>query len=677
MDLFDLIVGFFAGVGLLALVALAIAGISEWREGRADTDWMPDFDLDGDGDAVALAQAHAEALDEEGEWFMMTPEVLEQEPLFESGVDALSDEGTPVSAVIDLARHPDGWAASMALVALERREDVPDEWVDAAIRALPRPSNCEDAFQLRAIARHADGRAIGRILGRTEGIYPGYVVDFVTARVEAGEHIDVDTFRGNVTAGQADELESYLDRIGGEMGDEVRAAFKEWRTLELFGSIGRVWQRPFDRPQALLAGRRSDVVDLVVAALTAAPPRSVILVGEHGAGKTALARAALDRIQDVTVFEATASQVIAGQVYIGELDGRVKQLADGMRGRSTIWVMPELQEALFAGQHTRSPHGLLDALLPHVESGSMTLLAEVTPTALDVLRASRPRVMSAFDVIRVRSLDQDDSIAVARHALEHDGLDATTDDETLTRAYDFAQQFLPGFASPGGLLRLVNATALEAHERNAAEFDGGDVLATLAAASGLPLAMLDAAAPLRLEDVRAFFEERILQQPDAVTCVVERIAMVKAGLTDPGRPLGVFLFLGPTGTGKTEIAKALAEFLFGSPDRLVRLDMSEFQSPESLERLLSDTTIDSRGAGLISAVRSDPFSVVLLDEFEKAAAPVWDVFLQVFDDGRLTDTHGQLVDFRRCVIVLTSNVGSSIAAGSGVGFEPSAGGYSP
>ena len=115
----------------------------------------PDFDLDDDGDAVALAQAHAEALDEEEEWFMMTPEVLELEPRFELGVEALSDEDTPVSAVIDLARHPDGWAASMALVALERRDDVPDEWVDAAIRALPRPSNCEDAFQLRAIARHA------------------------------------------------------------------------------------------------------------------------------------------------------------------------------------------------------------------------------------------------------------------------------------------------------------------------------------------------------------------------------------------------------------------------------------------------------------------------------------------------------------------------------------------
>ena len=679
MHVIDLIVGALALVGLVALGGV----LWEWVQTRRGRE--PDgFDLEDllSGieheplDGVETAHACAEALEAEHDWGWMVPEALELEPAFLAAVDALADEATPVDAVVELARHPDGWAASMALAALERRDDVPADWPDVAIRSLPRPSNCEDAFQLRALARHAVAPSIGRILARVDGIRPAYVVDFVRRRLDAGETVGAGTFSGHVTLSQADDLSTYLDRYGPDMGDEVRAAFEEWRALELLGGVGRVWKRPFDDPPAHLVGRRSDVVEQVLAALTGVPRSSVLLVGEHGSGKTAVIRAALERIADSVVFEATASQVLAGAVFVGELDGRVKDLTQAISGRNMIWVLPELQEALFAGQHHRSPHGLLDALLPHVEAGTVTIVAEVTPSALETLRASRPRVTSAFQVIQLRTLDQAEAIEVSRAALATDGLDVTADEGTLVRTYDLAQQFLPGVSPPGNLLRLVRAAALGAVDAGRSEFDAGDVLAALASSSGLPLALLDADVPLRLEDVRAFFEERILEQPDAVSCVVERVAMIKAGLTDPTRPLGVFLFLGPTGTGKTEIAKAFAEFLFGSSDRLVRLDMSEFQTPQSLDRLLSDTTLERRGAGLISDVRRDPFSVVLLDEFEKAAEPVWDVFLQVFDDGRLTDSHGRLVDFRRCVIVLTSNVGSAIAAGPGVGFGPAEAGFS-
>ncbi len=135
--------------------------------------------------------------------------------------------------------------------------------------------------------------------------------------------------------------------------------------------------------------------------------------------------------------------------------------------------------------------------------------------------------------------------------------------------------------------------------------------------------------------------------------------MIKAGLTDPGRPLGVFLFTGPTGTGKTEIAKTLAAFLFGSSERMLRLDMSEFQSPESVARLLGDREDVPGSTALVHEIRRQPFAVVLLDEVEKAHPSIHDLFLQVFDDGRLTDRRGRTADFRHAILIMTSNVGAT------------------
>ena len=163
---------------------------------------------------------------------------------------------------------------------------------------------------------------------------------------------------------------------------------------------------------------------------------------------------------------------------------------------------------------------------------------------------------------------------------------------------------------------------------------------------------------LRLEDE---LHERVIGQDEAITAVADAIRRSRAGLADPNRPIGSFIFLGPTGVGKTETAKALAQQLFDSEDNMVRLDMSEYMEKHTVARLVGAPPGYigyDEGGQLTEAVRRRPYSVILLDEIEKAHPDVFNILLQVLDDGRLTDSHGRTVDFRNTVIIMTSNIGS-------------------
>ncbi|TDC53862.1 ATP-dependent Clp protease ATP-binding subunit [Actinomadura sp. KC345] len=199
-----------------------------------------------------------------------------------------------------------------------------------------------------------------------------------------------------------------------------------------------------------------------------------------------------------------------------------------------------------------------------------------------------------------------------------------------------------------------------------------DIAEVVSRISGVPVTQLTQAERERLARLEQHLHGRVIGQEDAVAAVARAVRRSRAGMGDPDRPIGGFLFLGPTGVGKTELAKALAEALFGSRDRLVRFDMSEFQERHTVSRLMGAPPgyVGYEEAGqLTDAVRRQPYSVILLDEIEKAHQDVFNVLLQLLDDGRLTDAQGRTVDFRNTVVIMTSNLGSELITGrTEIGF---------
>ena len=307
-------------------------------------------------------------------------------------------------------------------------------------------------------------------------------------------------------------------------------------------------------------------------------------------------------------------------MYIGMLEARVLRRSWRRCGRRAIvWVFPNFEDSLWSGTHSQSPRGLLDALLPAVESGDVTIMGEIDPLAYELLitepAARRPAVRRHPPAADDRRRDPRRRARVGERQRGRRSMRRRS-----PRRSTWRRTTCPRLRRRGTSCACSGSSATVSTAGLAAEVTPETIIATLSEATGLPLHVLDPRAPLDLAEVRQFFESRVLGQPDAVDVPRRADRAREGGLTDPTRPLGVFLFVGPTGTGKTEIAKALGAFLFGSEDRLVRLDMSEYQTPESLERLLGDATTQTEAAPLIAAVRRQPFSVLLLDEFEKARA---------------------------------------------------------
>ena len=297
-------------------------------------------------------------------------------------------------------------------------------------------------------------------------------------------------------------------------------------------------------------------------------------------------------------------------------------------------------------------------------------LAKETDTAsaerLETLRADMAGLSEQLSGLKAQWTSEKEVIGGVRTAKAE--LDAAkADEERAERAGDLQRAAEIRYARiPEIEKRIVEADArlkdLQAGTPMLKEeVDDQDIAEVVSSWTGIPLSRLMEGELAKLAHLEELLHKRVVGQDEAVAAVAGAVRRSRAGLSDPDRPIGTFIFMGPTGVGKTELAKALAEYLFDDERALVRIDMSEYMEKFSVQRLIGAPpgfVGYEDGGQLTEAVRRRPYSVVLLDEIEKAHPDVFNILLQVLDDGRLTDGHGRTVDFRNTLIIMTSNLGS-------------------
>lgn len=417
----------------------------------------------------------------------------------------------------------------------------------------------------------------------------------------------------------------------------------------------------------------NETVEQIADALTATRPQSVLLVGPSGVGKTAAVRELVRRRSDFHLgvtpfFQTSGARIVAGQCGFGMWQERCTDLVRECARKRAVLHLGSLVELMEVGKSEYNQTGLAGFLRPAIARGELLCIAECTPEQLPMIEREDPQLVDAFRQLQVEEPDaRRGRIILERYA--NDGRkDVRAVIPAATDAIDrLHRRYATYSAFPGRPLRFLENMRRDGDRKVPATAD--DVLAAFTRETGLPRVLLDPNVPLDVKQTRDWFAQRVIGQTEAVDLIVDLLATVKAGLTRPNRPIASLLFIGPTGVGKTEMAKALAEFLFGSKDRLTRFDMSEYADPNAVSRLAGSAF---GGEGLLTAkVRAQPFCVLLLDEFEKAHPVLFDLLLQMLGEARLTDAGGRLADFRNAVIILTSNLGAESFKAGHPGFRKS------
>ncbi|MEX2644842.1 MAG: ATP-dependent Clp protease ATP-binding subunit [Gaiellaceae bacterium] len=573
-------------------------------------------------------------------------DVALRRPLQERGVDP--DE--VASALRSRAGHGDG-AGGRAL------EDAKQEAVRLGGTAVEAP------HLLIAVLRDGDGLT-AQVL-REQGADPAVLADDLAGMLERGEWTPGGFYQGRVAVEQPG-LAS---------------------TTQLLESLGRDLTAEAERGElSPIIGRDRELVELIQV-LCGRRKQNAVLVGDAGVGKTAIVEALAQRIvagevpeqlQGMRIRTIEIGSLVAGTIYRGQFEERLKQLVDEVSERTdVILFLDEMHMLVGAGEVGGGSMDAANMLKPVLAEGKLKVVGATTTDEFRKHIERDKALMRRFQVIVVGEPSREATLQIlaglrGKYADFH-GVEIS--DLALEAAVDLSSRYMHDRFLPDKALDLLDRACTQAKLGSGMTrwmpelapldadlvVDADDIAEVVSVLLEIPIATLTSDERDRLLGMEGALRERVAGQDEAVARVSASILSVRMGMGDPDRPYGVFLFLGPTGVGKTKLAEELAAFLFGSRDEVIRLDMSEYMEKHQVSRLIGSPPGYvgwDEGGQLTNSVRAKPYALVLLDEVEKAHPDVWNVFLQVFEDGRLTDSLGRLVDFRHTVIVMTSNVGA-------------------
>lgn len=427
----------------------------------------------------------------------------------------------------------------------------------------------------------------------------------------------------------------------------------------------------------------SPELDALLAAPLGTPPPSLLLVGPAGVGKTTfvrrLARAMLDRgradgdAPAPGIYATSADRILAGMIYLGQWQQRCLAMIEELEGEGD-WLFVDRLGPLLEARGDGS--SIADLLAPALEAGEISLIAECTEAELEQARRAHAAFVDRLRVVRIAEPDASamasftSSWLASRKPAPAAPAAPTLHPQASRRLLRHLAAFQRDVAFPGKAVRFLE-WLVQAPDAKGGTLYPRDVSEAFARFSGLPIELVSDELAAGADALAARLRARVIGQDEACASVGRLLARFKAGVNDPERPIASLLFAGPTGVGKTELAKQLARTVFGDEGRMVRLDMSEYALRGASQRLLE---VGAGVTSLAQRIRERPLSLVLFDEIEKASPEVFDLLLGVLGEGRLTDLGGRFVDFRGTICVMTSNLGAgeggSIGFGEGAGSDP-------